>query len=88
MRIEELGYGLAGGGICCILHIRRRENGRKTDDLPMTKELGLRSRSLRAPVRLTQSELVRRFAALHSRGEPSVPAQLALDGLDRHLRRK
>ncbi len=61
---------------------------RKTDDLPMTRELGLRLRSLRTRVRLTQSELVRRYAALRSRGEPSVPAQLALDGLDRQLRRK
>ena len=45
----------------------------------MTKELGLRLSSL---------EQARKFAALRSRGEPSVPAQLALDGLDRQLRRK
>ena len=61
---------------------------RKTDDLPMTTELGLRLRSLRKRARLTQSEQARKFAALRSRGEPSVPAQLALDGLDRFLRRK
>jgi hypothetical protein len=33
-------------------------------------------------------EQARKFAALRSRGEPSVPAQLALDGLDRFLRHK
>jgi len=54
----------------------------------MTGELDLRLRGLRTRARLTQSELARRFAALRSRGEPSVPAQLALDGLDRFLRRK
>ena len=37
---------------------------------------------------LPDQELARNFAALRSRGEPSVPAQLALDGLDRQLRRK
>jgi len=48
----------------------------------------LRLRGLRNRVRLTQSEQARKLAALRSRGEPSVPAQLALDGLDRQLRRK
>jgi len=61
---------------------------RKTDDLPMTKELGLEPRSLHKRARLTESEMDRKFAALRSRREPSVPAQLALDGLDRFLRRK
>ena len=79
MRIEELGQGLAVVGECGILHIRRYWLNRKTDDLPMTKELGLRLSSL---------ELARKFVALRSRGEPSVPAQLALDGLDKQLRRK
>jgi len=46
------------------------------DVFHVTKELGLRLRSLRE------------FAALRSRGEPSVPAQLALDGLDRFLHRQ
>jgi hypothetical protein len=41
---------------------------RKTDDLPMTKALGLRLRNL---------DQARKFAALRSRGEPSVPARLA-----------
>ena len=54
----------------------------------MTTELGLRLRSLRKRARLTQSEQARKFAALRSRGEPSVPAQLALDVLDRQLRHK
>jgi len=54
----------------------------------VTNELGLRLGSLRKRARLNQSEPARRFAALRSRGEPSVPAQLALDGLDRQLRRK
>jgi hypothetical protein len=54
----------------------------------VTKELGLRPRSLRKRFCLTQSELTRKFAALRSRGEPSVSVQLALDGLDRQLRRK
>jgi hypothetical protein len=48
---------------------------RKTDDLPMIKELGLRFRSLRKRARLTRSDLRRKF-----------PAH-ALDGLDRQLRR-
>ena len=52
---------------------------RDADSFRMTKELGLGLRSL---------EQARKFAALRSRGEPSVPAQLALDGLDRQLRRK
>jgi hypothetical protein len=54
----------------------------------MTKEPGLKLRRLRMPVRVTQSEMARKFASLRSRGEPSVPAQLALDGLDRFLHRK
>jgi hypothetical protein len=54
----------------------------------VTKELGLRLRRLRNRARRTQGQLARKFAALRSRGEPSVPAQLALDGLDRQLRRK
>jgi hypothetical protein len=33
-------------------------------------------------------ELARKSAALRSRGEPSVPTQLALDGRDLFLRRK
>jgi hypothetical protein len=45
----------------------------------MTKEFWLRFTSL---------DLARKFAALRSRGEPSVPAQLALDGLDCQLRRR
>jgi hypothetical protein len=45
----------------------------ETDDLPATKEPAPR---LRSP---------RKLAALHSRREPSVPAQLVLDGLDRHF---
>ena len=64
----------------------------------MTGELDLRLRSLRKCARVTQSELVklvepptdrpdkeqaRKLAALRSRGEPSVPAQHALDGLGR-----
>lgn len=48
----------------------------------------MRLRSLRKRARLTQNESARKFAALRSRGEPSVPAQLAIDGLDRQLRRK
>jgi len=54
----------------------------------VTNELGLRRRSLRKRVRLTRNELARKFAALRSRGEPSVPAQLALDGLDRQIKRR
>ena len=61
---------------------------RETDGLPMTKEPDLRLGSLRGRDRLTQSEFGRKFADLRSRGEPFVPAQLALDGLDRQLRRK
>jgi hypothetical protein len=55
------------------------------DVFRVTKELGLKPRSLRKRARFTQSEQARKFAALRSRGEPSVPAQLALD---RQLRRK
>ncbi len=58
------------------------------DVFRMTKEPGLRFRSLRKRARLTQSELARRFAALRFRGEPSVPAQLALAGLDHFFHRK
>ena len=54
----------------------------------MTKELGLRLRGLRKRAEFTQSEQARKFAALRSRGEPSVPAQLDLDGVDRQFRRK
>jgi hypothetical protein len=53
----------------------------------MTGVLDLSLGGLRKRVRLAQSELARRFAALRSRGETSMPAQLALDGLDRQLRR-
>ena len=60
----------------------------ESDVFRVTKELGLRLRSLRGRFWPTQSKLARKFAALRSRGEPSVPAQLALDGLDRQLRRK
>ena len=38
--------------------------------------------------RAGQKDHARKSAALRSRREPSVPAQLALDGLDRQLRRK
>jgi hypothetical protein len=58
------------------------------DVFRVTKELGLRFKSLRKRAWLTQCQLARRFAALRSRGEPCVSAQLALDGLDRQLRRE
>jgi len=54
----------------------------------VTRELGLRLGSLHKRARLTQSEPTRKFAVPRSRWEPSVPAQLALDGLDRQLRPK
>jgi hypothetical protein len=53
----SLGRELTAVGECCILHIQRRWSNRKTDDLPMTKELGLRLRSLRKRASLTQNEL-------------------------------
>ena len=61
--IGKLGCGLAVAGECCLLHIQRQRSSRKTGDLPMTKELGLRLRSF---------EQARNIAALRSRGEPSV----------------
>ena len=51
----------------------------QSDVFRVTRELGLRLRSL---------VQARKFAALRSRGEPSVPAQLALDDIDHQLRRK
>ena len=57
----------------------------------MTKDLGLRLRSLRKRARLTQSELVRPAGALKVRsdqGRARKFADLALDGLNRQLRRK
>jgi hypothetical protein len=72
LRIEKLGHGLAVAGECCILHIQRQWRNRKTDDLPMTKELGQRLGSLRKRAQPTQSELARKSATLRSSGEPSV----------------
>jgi transcriptional regulator with XRE-family HTH domain len=57
LRMEKLGEKLAAAGECHILHIQRYCLKRKTDDLPMTKELGLRLRSLRKRASLTQAEL-------------------------------
>jgi DNA-binding response OmpR family regulator len=56
----------------------------------MTKELGLRLRSLRRRARLTQSELVKLVWAPTDRPDKEQVrefAGLALDGLDRQLRR-
>ena len=61
------------------------------DVFRMTKDLGLRLRSLRKRARLTQSELVRPAGALKVRsdqGRARKFADLALDGLNRQLRRK
>jgi len=86
--LGKLGCGLTAAGACAIIHKRRFGYEREKDVFRMTQELGLRPRGLRKRVRLTQSKLARKFVAPRSRGEPSVPAQLALDGLDRQLRRK
>jgi hypothetical protein len=62
---------------------------RQEDDRScVSREVGTRLRRLRPGVRLTQSDLARRFAVPRPRGEPSAPTQLALDGPDRFFHRK